>query len=85
MSKTRYPVLDSLLFRSSWLVWRDRFISRYLNHTVVNAAVVLSCFRFLEMLYPQLTHYLRGQWVPFFPMPFKRGRKTEIFRNAAAV
>ena len=69
-------VLDSLLLRSSWLDWRDRFISRYLNHNMVSAAVVFSCLRFLEILYPQLTRYLKGQWVP---MAFRKRRKTEIF------
>lgn len=42
---------------------------------MVSAAVVFSCLRFLEILDPQLTHYLRGQWVP---MAFRKRRKTDI-------
>lgn len=42
---------------------------------MVSAAVVFSCLRFLEILDPQLTNHLRGQWVP---MAFRKRRK-QIF------
>lgn len=76
MSKIRCPVLDSLLLRSSWFNWRDRFLeSSYLNHNMVGATVVLSSVSYLEIRYPQLNHSWVDNGFFLFPWRSERGEK----------
>lgn len=85
MSKTRYPVLDSLHLSSSWFDQRDRFISRYLSHNIVSATVVLSSSRYLEIIYP-VNSLPEGTVGSFFSHDIQKGKKTfEIFRNTSPV
>lgn len=77
MSKIRCPVLDSLLLRSSWFNWRDRFLeSSYLNHNMVGATVVLSSVSYLEIRYPQLKSFLGGPMGSFFSHGVQKGEKN---------